>query len=104
MGAGPDDGVAILAPNIPEAYMAPWGAQVASRVCPINSLLQTEHIAALLAAAGARLIVALGRNAEQTLWPTVEKALVHHKLPVVQIWVRSVPWRDGAEQWESADC
>ena len=36
LGVGPDDAVAILAPNMPEAQYALWGAQVAGRACPIN--------------------------------------------------------------------
>src|SRR5690606_32774737 len=36
LGVGPDDAVAILAPNIPAAHYALWGAQVAGRACPIN--------------------------------------------------------------------
>lgn len=59
MGVGPDDAVAILAPNIPETQFALWGAQLAGKACPINYLLQPEHIAALLEASGAK--VKIGR-------------------------------------------
>lgn len=85
LGVGPEDAVAILAPNIPETQFALWGAQVAGKVCPINYLLQPAHIAALLKASGAKLIVALGPNQELSLWPTVEKVLALHPLPVLQI-------------------
>jgi fatty-acyl-CoA synthase len=85
MGVGPDDAVAILAPNIPETQYALWGAQVAGRACPINYLLQPDHIAALLEASGARLVVALGPNGELDLWPTVQKVLALKPLPVLQI-------------------
>lgn len=87
MGVGPDDAVAILAPNIPETQFALWGAQVAGRACPINYLLQPDHIAALLEASGARLVVALGPNAELNLWPSVQKVLALKPLPVLQIQV-----------------
>ncbi|WP_372827971.1 AMP-binding protein [Polaromonas sp.] len=87
LGVGPDDSVAILAPNIPETQFALWGAQVAGRVCPINYLLQPDHIAALLKASGARVVVALGPNEALTLWPTVEKVMELHPLPVLQICV-----------------
>ena len=53
-GIGRLDTVAILAPNIPETHFALWGAQIAGRACPINYLLQPDHIAALLQAAAAR--------------------------------------------------
>ncbi|MGE3346531.1 MAG: acyl-CoA synthetase [Ramlibacter sp.] len=87
MGVGPDDAVAILAPNIPETQFALWGAQLAGKACPINYLLQPDHIAALLAASGAKVVVALGPNPELDLWPTVQKVLALHPLPVLQITV-----------------
>ena len=64
LGVGPRDSVAILAPNIPATQYALWGAQVAGRACPINFMLQPDHIAALLDASGAKVVVALGANAE----------------------------------------
>ncbi len=85
LGVGPDDAVAILAPNMPETQYALWGAQVAGRACPINYLLQPEHIAALLKAANAKLIVALGPNDELAIWPTLEKVRGLCPLPVLQI-------------------
>jgi fatty-acyl-CoA synthase len=85
LGAGPDDAVAILAPNIPETQFVLWGAQVAARACPINYLLQPDHIAALLDAAGAKVVVALGPNDELNLWPTVERVRALRPLPVLQI-------------------
>ena len=91
LGVGPDDTVAILAPNLPETQFALWGAQVAGRACPINYLLQPEHIAALLDASGARLVVALGPNAELDLWPTVLQVQSLRSLPVLQIaWGKEV--------------
>ena len=85
LGVGPDDAVAILAPNMPETQYALWGAQVAGRACPINYLLQPDHIAALLKAANAKLIVALGPNDELNIWPTVQKVRALYPLPVLQI-------------------
>jgi fatty-acyl-CoA synthase len=85
LGVGPDDAVAILAPNTPETQYALWGAQVVGRVCPINFLLQPDHIAALLKASNAKLIVALGPNAELNVWPTVQKVIQLYPLPVLQI-------------------
>ncbi|MDP2820125.1 MAG: AMP-binding protein [Polaromonas sp.] len=85
LGAGPEDAVAILAPNIPETQFALWGAQLACKACPINYLLQPAHIAALLAASAAKVLVALGPNSELSLWPTIEKVLALRPLPVLQI-------------------
>lgn len=73
LGVGPDDAVAILAPNIPSTHYALWGAQVAGRACPINFMLQPEHVAALLEASGAKVVVALGPNAELDVWSAVQK-------------------------------
>jgi fatty-acyl-CoA synthase len=85
MGVGPGDAVAILAPNIPETQFALWGAQLAGKACPINYLLQPDHIAALLVASKAQVIVALGPNDALNLWPTVEKVRALKPLPVLQI-------------------
>jgi fatty-acyl-CoA synthase len=91
MGVEAGDAVAILAPNIPETHYALWGAQVAGKACPINYLLQPDHIAALLEASGAKVLVALAPGGDLDIWPTVEAVLAHRRLPVVKI----VP--DGVE-------
>lgn len=85
MGVGPDDTVALLAPNTPEAHVVLWGAQLAGRVCPINYLLQPEHIAALLKASNATVLVALGPSDELAVWPVAEQVVRHHPLPLIQI-------------------
>ena len=85
MGVGPDDAVAILAPNLPETHYALWGAQVAARACPINYLLQADHIATLLKASHAKVMVALGPNEELDIWSTVEKVTHLYDIPVLQI-------------------
>jgi fatty-acyl-CoA synthase len=73
LGVGPQDAVAILAPNIPSTQYALWGAQLAGRACPINFMLQPEHIGALLDASGAKVVVALGPNPELDVWSAVCK-------------------------------
>lgn len=73
LGVGPLDAVAILAPNIPSTHYALWGAQVAGRACPINFMLQPDHIGALLEASGAKVVVALGPCAELDVWSTLQK-------------------------------
>jgi fatty-acyl-CoA synthase len=73
LGVGPDDAVAILGPNIPSTHYALWGAQVAGRACPINFMLQPEHVGALLQAGGAKVVVALGPNPELDVWSAVTK-------------------------------
>jgi fatty-acyl-CoA synthase len=73
LGVGPDDAVAILAPNIPSTQYALWGAQLAGRACPINFMLQPDHVGALLEASGAKVVVALGPNTELDVWSAVQK-------------------------------
>ncbi|MGV3728934.1 AMP-binding protein [Hydrogenophaga sp.] len=85
LGVGPDDAVALLAPNTPEAHAVLWGAQLAGRVCPVNYLLQPEHIAALLKAANVRVLVALGPNSELAVWPVAEQVVRHHDVPLLQL-------------------
>ncbi len=73
LGVGREDAVAILAPNIPSTQYALWGAQVAGRACPINFMLKPDHIAALLKASGAKVVVALGPDPELDVWGTVQR-------------------------------
>ncbi|MRD49130.1 AMP-binding protein [Caenimonas koreensis] len=73
LGVGPGDSVAILAPNIPATHYALWGAQVAGRACPINFMLQPDHIAALLEASGAKVVVALGPHHELDVWHALQR-------------------------------
>ena len=87
LGVGSQDSVAILAPNIPATHYALWGAQIAGRACAINYLLQPDHIAALLEASGAKVLVALGPNSELDIWSTVQQVLVLKPLPVIAIGV-----------------
>jgi fatty-acyl-CoA synthase len=73
LGVGPQDAVAILAPNIPSTQYALWGAQLAGRACPINFMLQPEHVGALLQSSGAKVVVALGPHPELDVWSAVQK-------------------------------
>lgn len=52
--------VALLLPPLPETHLALWGAESAGIACPINFQLDREHLAALLRAAGANILVQLG--------------------------------------------
>jgi fatty-acyl-CoA synthase len=56
-GVDEHSSVAILAPNIPSTQYALWGAQLAGRACPINFMLQPDHIASLLEAANVKVVV-----------------------------------------------
>ncbi len=56
--------VALLLPAVPQAYIALWGAEAAGIACPINHLLDAAHVAALLRASRANVLVALGEHAQ----------------------------------------
>jgi len=57
---GPRPGVAYILASLVETHATLWGAETAGFAVPINFLLQPEHIAGLLEASGARILVALG--------------------------------------------
>ncbi|MFT7115622.1 MAG: fatty-acyl-CoA synthase [Rhodoferax sp.] len=51
-----------------ETHAMLWGTETAGYAVPINFLLQVEHIAALLGASGARILVALGPHPVLDIW------------------------------------
>jgi fatty-acyl-CoA synthase len=69
--------VAMLLPAIPQAYLTLWGGETAGVVCPINYLLAGEHVAELLRASEANILVALGPNVELDIWSRVEQLRAH---------------------------
>ena len=68
---GADARVAMLLPPIPQAHFTLWGGEAAGVVCPINFLLNSGHIAELIDAAQANILVALGPNPELDIWSRV---------------------------------
>ena len=97
LGVGPDDAVAILAPNIPATHYALWGAQVAGRACPINFMLQPDHVAALLDASGAKVVVALGAHPQLDLWTGLQKVPGLERRKVLRIDATATPTADSFE-------
>lgn len=71
LGIGRDDTVAILMPTMPETFVAFLGAQAAGRVCPINYMLSSDHVAELLHHAEAKVLVVLGPDPEIDIWNKV---------------------------------
>lgn len=69
--------VAMLLPNIPQAWLTLFGAETAGILCPINYLLNPEHVAELVAATDANILVALGPNADLDIRSHVEAARAH---------------------------
>ncbi len=81
--AGPRPSVAYLLPSLVETHATLWGAETAGVAVPVNFLLQPEAIAALLRAAGATLLVALGPHPALDIWP---KALaLREQVPGLQL-------------------
>jgi fatty-acyl-CoA synthase len=73
LAAGEVPRVALLLPPMPQAYFALWGAEAAGVVCPINFLLKAEHIAELVRAAQATIVVALGPHPDLDIWSHAEQ-------------------------------
>ena len=64
--------VALLMPAIAQAHIALWGAEAVGVACPINHLLQADHLAQLLQATGANIVVALGPDPSLDIGPRVQ--------------------------------
>ncbi len=89
LGVDDDHALAFLLPAVPAAWLALLGGEAAGRVCPINVLLDTTHIAELLRAVRARVLVALAPCPELDLSPKV--AELRRSCPEL----RHVLWTDG---------
>ncbi|MBA5689909.1 acyl-CoA synthetase [Rugamonas apoptosis] len=67
-GIAPGKAVALLLPNLPETHFALWGAQAAGIASPLNPLLEAEHLASLVEATRAEVLVTLAAQPEGDLW------------------------------------
>ncbi len=56
-GVGPGDAVSMLLPTVPDAFAAMIGAHLVGRANPVNFLLEPAHLAALLKAAKAKVLL-----------------------------------------------
>jgi fatty-acyl-CoA synthase len=68
LGVARGDVVTLLVPNIPDAVVALWAAEAIGIAHPVNTLLRAQDIAAIMRAAGSRVLVALGPQAGSDLW------------------------------------
>ena len=68
LGVKRGESVAFLLPSIPYAYFTLFGAETVAHACPINYLLQADHIAELLSSANATVLVALGPHESLDIW------------------------------------
>ncbi|MDP3314531.1 MAG: AMP-binding protein [Devosia sp.] len=71
MGVGREDVVALLLPNVVQAFWAPLGACLAGIAFPLNWMLRPEALTQLLQASGAKVLVALGPSADFRIWENV---------------------------------
>jgi len=92
---GPGPGVAYLLPSLVETHAVLWGAQSAGYAVPLNFLLNPEHLAGLVRAAEADILVTLGPHPVLDLW---EKArLVGRLVPGLKLVALNLPGRAAAE-------
>lgn len=100
LGVGPEDAVAMLAPNMPEAHVAMWGAEAAGRICPLNNLLNTDHLVELVQAAGAKVLVALGPDPDLDIWAKAKE--IKSRVPSLQCVLCIGGNHDGAADFMEA--
>lgn len=96
-------GVAYMLPSLVETHATLWGAEAAGYAVPINFLLQPSHIAELLRASGARILVTLGPHPQLDIW---QKALqLREQLPeltLVRVGSPELPAQDGVIDFHTA--
>jgi fatty-acyl-CoA synthase len=101
--AGPRPGVAYMLPSLVETHATLWGAETAGYAVPINFLLQPAHIAGLLKASGARVLVALGPHPVLDIW---QKALALRDevpgLTLVRVALPGTPAEEGVIDFHTA--
>lgn len=95
--AGPRAGVAYLLPNLIETHLTLWAAESAGFAVPINFLLQAEHIAELIQASGAKILVALGPHPALDIWEKAQEVKrLLPELTLVQVGSPEDASADGA--------
>jgi fatty-acyl-CoA synthase len=75
LGVAPTDAVAVLLPGCLAYHLALWGGGAAAIVQPLNPLLDEDHLAAMLRASGARLLIAYGDDAEAGYWRKAQRLM-----------------------------
>jgi fatty-acyl-CoA synthase len=82
LGIGPGDVVAYALPNLPQTHFALWGGEAAGIVCAVNPMLEPQHIAEILRAARAKVLVTLGPGPGGELWDKM--AAVVEQVPTLE--------------------
>jgi fatty-acyl-CoA synthase len=86
LGVGPSESVSLLMPIAAEIFYAMFGAQVAGMSNPINFLLETDHIVALLREARCRVLLGPDPALLPGVWSKVEA--VRGKVPTLAAVIR----------------
>lgn len=74
-GVGVADAVSYALPNVPEVYLTVFGAEACGIVNPINPLLEDEHMAGIMRAAGAKVLVTVGPDVDATTWAKMQRVI-----------------------------
>jgi len=92
--------VSFLLPNTPETHYLLWGAETAGIANPLNPLLSTEALLALMTKAKTDILIALGPNPASDIW---EKAqAVAAQLPGETVLIPAIfADQQGAELFET---
>jgi fatty-acyl-CoA synthase len=98
-GVRPDAAVSILLPNLPETHYALWGGALAGVANPVNPLLRPEQIAAIMAAAGSRVLVTGGRGIAYDV--AAKAAAVRALYPALETVIAVGGGADGAVAFEA---
>lgn len=80
LGIKQSDSVSIILPILPETHFAIWGAQAAGIANPINPMLDAEHIGEIIAAAGSRIVICLGKSDHSDIWNKVVAAVTEYSV------------------------
>jgi len=75
LGVRESDAVSIVLPILSQTHLAIWGAQAAGISNPINPMLEAEHIAEIIAAANAKVVICLAASAHSDINTKVRAAL-----------------------------
>ena len=94
LGVGPQDAVAALLPGCLEYQLAHWGGAAAGIVQPLNPLLTLDKLAALMNAAGAKVLIAWGADEDAAYW--TKAMALRERVPSLRHMLRVAPLGETA--------
>jgi len=99
LGVGPNDVVSLLLPNLPQTHFAFWGAEAAGIANPVNPLLEPGQIAAILRAAGTKVLIALGPLPGSDIWEKV--VAIRPEVPTLSTVIQVLGTPHPEQEWLS---